>query len=65
MIGLSVGRLSTLCVRNAKILKKTWPTLQDGHNLEEEHRAEKLKDGVENIVREKRRRNSRTGTYAS
>lgn len=46
-------------------MKKTWPILQDGHNLEEEHRTEKLKDGIENIVREKRRGNSRTGTYAS
>lgn len=47
LISQSIGRLSTLCVRDARILKKTWPS-QDGHSLEEEHRVGKLKGGVEN-----------------
>lgn len=56
LISQSTGRLSTLCGRDARILKKTWPT-QDGHSLEEEHRLEeeegKLKDGVEKSERKK------------
>lgn len=50
LISQSTGRLSTLCVRDARILKKTWPT-QDDHSLEEEEG--KLKDGVEKSERKK------------
>lgn len=64
MVNQSVGRLLliankgqvSLLVRDAK-MKKTWPSPQDGRTLEEEHRTDKLKDSVENIVREKSRRN--------
>lgn len=60
MISQSVGRLSLIAnkgqallhVRDAK-MKKTWPKPQDGPHLEEERRTDKLKDSVENIVREK------------
>lgn len=42
-----------LCVSDAE-MKKTWPSPQDGHNLEEERRADKLKDNVEDTVKEKK-----------
>lgn len=48
-----------LPVRDAK-MKKTWPEPQGGTSLEKEHKTDKLKDSVENIVREKSRRNSRS-----